>query len=67
MFHLRDVNPSNGPGSTEVMKPFGSDVQQKVFFAGKPKKKAPERTPCPGDYEPKKDFIKPKITGVSFT
>lgn len=24
-------------------------------------------TPSPGDYEPKKDFIKPKIMGVSFT
>jgi len=45
-----EANPNNGPGSTEYLKPFGANVQTKVFFAGKPKKKKPEVTPAAGEY-----------------
>ena len=53
-----------GPGSTEYMKPFGSDVHHKMHFFGRTSSKMSD-TPPPGYYNPKKEVTKPRIPSAS--
>ena len=63
-FFHQEVNSSVGPGTTEYMKPFGSNIKQKTFMVGKGKTsfaKKKEITPGPGSFNPDPIILKPKV------
>ena len=49
-----------GPGSTEYVKPFGSDVHHKMHFMGRSPTKVSD-VPPPGYYNPSTQITKPRV------